>query len=63
MLIIATYRRQSHDTVLDDGDDGIQYSAGWDSSPNNDISNYFNNTMQYVLRLISSRRSLITLNV
>ncbi|KAI0091119.1 hypothetical protein BDY19DRAFT_933898 [Irpex rosettiformis] len=35
---------QSHDTVLDDVNKSIRYSAGWDISPNDVTANYFKNT-------------------
>ncbi|KAI0783846.1 hypothetical protein BC629DRAFT_529054 [Irpex lacteus] len=35
---------QSNDTVLDDGDPSIVYSEGWEDTPNQLITDYYNNT-------------------
>ena len=36
----------SVDVVLDDGDQNVTYSSGWDSSPNGFEQNYYEHTMQ-----------------
>ena len=39
-------RTESNDTVWDDGNDGIVYSTGWDSTPNSLADQYYMGTMQ-----------------
>lgn len=50
--LLSASRTQSNDTVLDDGDPSIVYSEGWEDTPNQLITDYYNNTFQCVSSML-----------